>query len=103
MCNNTKTRKQAFRNNDNNNRRCIIRQRALHRNHLVNVEIPAKDVELRVERLQQADDLHGRGRSANGRETDQVAEEHRHVVVALRFDRFACRNKTILIITTMHL
>lgn len=42
-----------------------------------------------VKRLEETDDFHGRCSGANGRETNQVAEEHRHIVVALRLDRFA--------------
>ena len=57
--------------------------------YLVNVKITAKDVKLSVKRLEETDDFHGRRCGANSRETNQVAEEHRDIVVALRLDRFA--------------
>lgn len=60
--------------------------------YLVDVEIAAKDVKLSVKRLEETDDLHRSCRGTNGREADQVTKEHRHIVVTLRLDRFACAN-----------
>ena len=61
--------------------------------HLVDVQLAAKDVELSVKRLQQRDDVHRRGSGAHCRETNQVAEQHRHVVMILGFDRLTCQMK----------
>lgn len=70
----------------------INRQPSRIGEYLVDVEVAAQHVELRVETLQEADHLHRRGRCADRGEAHQVAEQHRHVVVALRLDRFACSN-----------
>lgn len=62
--------------------------------YFIDVQVVAESVELRVERLQEADDVHGRGSGANGCEPDQIAEQHRHIVVVLSLDRLTCSSCT---------
>ena len=62
---------------------------AAPRSYLVDVELAAEEVELRVEALQHVDHHDGRGRGADGREAHDVAEEHGHVVVGLGLDLLA--------------
>lgn len=53
--------------------------------YLVHVQLSTEDVELAVEVLQHLDHHERRGCRTYRSETDDVAEEHGHVVVGLRF------------------
>lgn len=57
--------------------------------HLVYVQLSAISVELVVQALQHVDDHERRGGAADGREADNVAEQHGHLVVRFRLDGLA--------------
>ena len=69
--------------------------------YLVNVEKATEHVKLGVQRLEEADDVHRSSCSADGRKSDQVAEQHRHIVVVLSLNRFACDQQIIAMMLSM--
>jgi len=54
--------------------------------HLVYVQMSAVSIKFVIQALQHVDDHERRGGTADRRETDDVAEQHGHLVVRFGFD-----------------